>query len=59
LFRFSGAFLLRFSGRQFLGLLFQLPPRITRDEIRRNAPADGRVDGISRLSDNAIISTPT
>jgi hypothetical protein len=32
LFRFSGVFLLRFAGRQFLGLLFQLPPRITRFE---------------------------
>ena len=32
LFRFSGAFLLRFAGRQFLALLFQLPPRITRYE---------------------------
>jgi hypothetical protein len=32
LFRFSGMFLLRFAGRQFLALLFQLPPRITRFE---------------------------
>jgi len=32
LFRFSGVFLLRFAGRQFLGLLFQLPPRMTRCE---------------------------
>jgi hypothetical protein len=30
-FRFSGAFLLRFADRQFCGLLFQLPPRITRE----------------------------
>ncbi|QEH38393.1 hypothetical protein OJF2_69940 [Aquisphaera giovannonii] len=30
LFRLSGVFLLRFAGRQFLGSLFQLPPRITR-----------------------------
>ena len=32
LFRFSGSFLLRFAGRQFLGSLFQLPPRMTRFE---------------------------
>ena len=28
--RLSGVFLLRFAARQFLGLLFQLPPRRTR-----------------------------
>ncbi len=32
LFRFAGAFLLRFAERQFWPLLFQLPPRITRSE---------------------------
>jgi hypothetical protein len=32
LFRSSGVFLLRFAGRQFLGWLFQLPPRIARYE---------------------------
>jgi hypothetical protein len=31
-FRLSGAFLLRFAERQFLALLFQLPPRRTRAE---------------------------
>jgi len=30
LFRLSGVFLLRFAERQFLGSLFQLPPRFTR-----------------------------
>ena len=30
LLRFSGVFVLRFADRQFLPLLFQLPPRITR-----------------------------
>ena len=30
LFRLSGLFLLRFAERQFLGLLFQDPPRSTR-----------------------------
>lgn len=30
LFRLSGEFLLRFAERQFLALLFQLPPRFTR-----------------------------
>jgi hypothetical protein len=32
LFRLSGVFLLRFADRQLRGLLFQLPPRITRFE---------------------------
>ena len=32
LFRLSGELLLRFAGRQFLPLLFQLPPRKTRFE---------------------------
>jgi hypothetical protein len=32
LLRLSGLFLLRFATRQFSGLLFQLPPRITRFE---------------------------
>jgi hypothetical protein len=32
LFRLSGVFLLRFADRQFLALLFQLPPRFTRLE---------------------------
>lgn len=32
LFRLSGVFLLRFVDRQFAGVLFQLPPRITRLE---------------------------
>jgi len=32
LFRLSGLLLLRFADRQFLALLFQLPPRITRFE---------------------------
>ena len=32
LFRLSGEFLLRFAERQFLALLFQLPPRLTRLE---------------------------
>jgi hypothetical protein len=30
LFRLSGEFLLRLAGRQFLPLLFQPPPRMTR-----------------------------
>jgi hypothetical protein len=33
-FRLSGSFLLRFADRQFLPLLFQLPPRSTRAEAR-------------------------
>ena len=33
-FRLSGSFLLRFAARQFLPLLFQLPPRRTRAEAR-------------------------
>ena len=32
LFRFDGSLLFRFAERQFLALLFQLPPRITRFE---------------------------
>ena len=32
LFRLPGELLLRFADRQFLGLLFQLPPRFTRFE---------------------------
>ncbi len=32
LLRLSGALLLRYAARQFLALLFQLPPRITRFE---------------------------
>jgi len=32
LFRFDGSFLLRFADRQFLAVLFQLPPRLTRFE---------------------------
>ena len=32
LFRFDGELLLRFADRQFLALLFQLPPRLTRFE---------------------------
>jgi hypothetical protein len=32
LFLFDGLLLLRFADRQFLALLFQLPPRITRFE---------------------------
>ena len=31
LFRLSGVFLLRYAARQFSGLLFQEPPRRTRD----------------------------
>ena len=38
LFRFSGSFLLRFAERQFLALLFQLPPRITRFEACDRCP---------------------
>jgi hypothetical protein len=30
--RLPGSFLLRFAERQFLALLFQLPPRLTRFE---------------------------
>lgn len=33
LFRLSGVLLLRLAARTFLGLLFQLPPRITRLEL--------------------------
>ena len=32
LLRLPGGFLLRFADRQFLALLFQLPPRLTRFE---------------------------
>ena len=32
LFRLPGSFLLRLADRQFLALLFQLPPRFTRSE---------------------------
>ena len=38
LFRLSGLFLLRFADRQFLALLFQLPPRFTRFEPTGNPP---------------------
>jgi hypothetical protein len=38
LFRLSGLFLLRFAERQFLALLFQLPPRITRFEPQVTTP---------------------
>ena len=34
LFRFDGLLLFRFAERQFLALLFQLPPRIIRFEAR-------------------------
>ena len=49
LFRLSGVFLLRFADRQFLALLFQLPPRFTRFEPHDRSPADllTRVDGTS------------
>jgi hypothetical protein len=40
LFRLSGVFLLRFAERQFLALLFQLPPRFTRFEPHDRSPAD-------------------
>jgi hypothetical protein len=33
LFRLDGSFLLRLADRQFLGVLFQLPPRKTRFEL--------------------------
>jgi len=39
LFRFDGSFLLRFADRQFLAVLFQLPPRFTRFEPRDRSPA--------------------
>lgn len=39
LFRFVGVFLLRFADRQFLALLFQLPPRFTRLEACGRSPA--------------------
>lgn len=38
LLRLSGLFLLRFAERQFLALLFQLPPRITRFEPQVTTP---------------------
>jgi len=38
LLRFSGVFLLRFADRQFLALLFQLPPRFTRFEACDRRP---------------------
>jgi len=38
LFRFDGSFLLRFADRQFLAVLFQLPPRITRFEPHDRSP---------------------
>ncbi len=38
LFRLSGVFLLRLADRQFLALLFQLPPRFTRFEPTDKAP---------------------
>jgi len=34
LFRLSGVLLFRYADRQFLALLFQLPPRIVRFEAR-------------------------
>ena len=37
LFRFDGVLLLRFAERKFAGLLFQLPPRITRFEPPESA----------------------
>jgi hypothetical protein len=37
LFRFDGSFLLRFADRQFLAVLFQPPPRLTRYEPLRIA----------------------
>ena len=39
LFRFSGSFLLRFADRALRGLLFQLPPRITRFAACDRSPA--------------------
>lgn len=39
LFRFVGLFLLRFADRQFLAVLFQLPPRFTRFEPYRPSTA--------------------
>lgn len=38
LFRLFGLFLLRFAERQFLALLSQLPPRITRFEPQVTTP---------------------
>ena len=37
LFRLSGVLLFRYADRQFLALLFQLPPRIIRFEARSDA----------------------
>ena len=45
LFRFDGSFLLRFADRQFLAVLFQLPPRFTRSE-----PADGPVGSVGSVA---------
>jgi hypothetical protein len=39
LFRFDGWFLFRFADRQFLAVLFQLPPRFTRFEPSGRSPA--------------------
>ena len=38
LFRFAGSLLFRFAERQFEALLFQQPPRITREEALRLVP---------------------
>ena len=45
-FRLSGVFLLRFADRQFLALLFQLPPRFTRLEPDEGPVAITRWDSL-------------
>jgi hypothetical protein len=49
LFRFPGSFQLRIADRQFCGSLFQLPPRITREEPCDRSPATV----VARRSENA------
>ena len=42
LFRLSGSFLLRYAARQLSGLLFQLPPRNTRELIAQTLSIQGQ-----------------
>ena len=59
LFRFSGVFLFRFADRQFLDVLFQLPPRFTRFEFAGGGPAPPSAAGPTlRVAPTLRIAAP-
>jgi hypothetical protein len=57
--RFAGSFLSRFAARQFLALLFQLPPRFTRSEPFGGFPGSVLADDAASANSTSRQSSQT